>query len=308
MNAELSKLSDTDERELRSVLIANCRLSPDDLSRISDAMKRSEISFVRAAMELELVSMSELEDAISWARTSNGGNSSFVETAMRKLSSSRRDVVLRQNTPVTPSVRLSMAHEPYSARSEKIRGLRTELLLLDEAVEEAKFIAVLSPGAHEGRSQLSSELAIAFAQLGRRTLLVDADLRRPQLHAYFDTENALGLSQALANNEAPCTHPVTGLAHMSLLTAGPIPSNPLELLSDGRFQRLVSQWRSSYEFVVIDTPPVTQCADALAVATLVERVLVVSRAKHTPYVAAKDMLRRLETTQARILGAVINHF
>ena len=169
-------------------------------------------------------------------------------------------------------------------------------------------VAILSPGSGEGRSQLCAELAISFAQLGRRTLLVDTDMRKPQQHVLFGASYGDGLSQAIARNEKPCYHPVAGLPTMHLLTAGPIPKNPLELLSDGRFSNLLAEWQNSYEFIVLDTPPVAQCADGLAVATMAARALVLSRAKHTTYRSTKALLRRLESTQSRLLGAVINHF
>jgi receptor protein-tyrosine kinase len=181
-------------------------------------------------------------------------------------------------------------------------------LLLHETGPGANMVAVLSPGPGEGRSQLCGELAISFAQLGRRTLLVDADMRKPQQHVLFGSTNEHGLSQAIAHNEKPYYHPVTGLPFMHLLTAGPIPPNPLELLSDGRFSNLLNEWRNSYEFIVLDTPPVAQCADGLAVATMAARALVLSRAQHTTYKSTRALLRRLASTQSRLLGAVINHF
>jgi protein-tyrosine kinase len=101
---------------------------------------------------------------------------------------------------------------------------------------------------------------------------------------------------------------VLGLPQMHVLTAGPVPPNPLELLSDGRFEKLFTEWRNGYEFLVLDTPPISKCADGIAVATLAGRVLVLSRAQHTTYASTRDMLRRLATTQSRILGAVVNHY
>jgi Mrp family chromosome partitioning ATPase len=95
---------------------------------------------------------------------------------------------------------------------------------------------------------------------------------------------------------------------MTLLTAGPVPPNPVELLSDGRFAQRMMQWRDKYAFVVLDTPPISRCSDGLAVAAVAGRVLMVTRAKHTPYRAAKDLLRRLVNTQAQVLGAVVNNF
>ena len=231
----------------------------------------------------------------------------LIETAINRLSS-RRDVVLRQGPAVEPGPQLQVALDRANSRNEKMRGLRTELLLLNETSNQANLVAVLSSSSGEGRSQLCAELAISFSQLGRRTLLVDADMRNPKQHVLFGSNNEFGLSQSIAQNTKPYLHPVKGLDHLFLLAAGPVPSNPLELLSDGRYERLVKEWRAAYEFVVIDTPPVSQFADALAVATLVGRVVILSRAKVTSYNNIREMMRRLETTRARVLGGVLNHF
>jgi protein-tyrosine kinase len=213
-----------------------------------------------------------------------------------------------QERQLVPTPNLGLAHDPYHPRSEQIRSLRTELLLRHEDGNEANILAVLSPCAGEGRSQLAAELAIAFSQLGRPTLLVDADLRHPSQHSLFGASNARGLSQALVREQRAPLHGVAGLPELFLLPAGPAPRNPLELLSDRRFEALVAEWRQGFEFVVLDTPPVQRYADGLAVATIVGRVLSLSRARHTPYKDTRNMLRRLAATRSRILGAVINHF
>ena len=209
---------------------------------------------------------------------------------------------------VVPAACLVMAHQSSHPHSEKIRLLRTELLLRHEENDAANIFAVLSPCPAEGRSQLAAELAIAFSQLGRPTLLVDADLRHPQQHILFNADNTLGLSQVLEREQAPHFQTVEGLPALLLLTAGPLPSNPLELLSDRRFEIMVSEWQQDFQFVVMDTPPVGRYADGLAVATIIGRVLSLCRAKHTPYKDTLDMMRRLAATRSRILGAVINHF
>ena len=209
--------------------------------------------------------------------------------------------------PARPGNRLTIAHDPYAAHSEKIRALRTELLLRRETAERADVVALLSPCVGDGRSQLAAELAIAFAQLGRPTLLVDADLRSPSQHVLFGASNQMGLAQAIEHGN-PHLHAVEGVRQLSLLTAGPTPDNPLELLLDRRFAAMVEEWRSSYDFVVVDTAPVTRYSDGLAVANLVKRVLALGRAKSTPYKDTCDMLRRLAATRSQIVGAVINHF
>jgi receptor protein-tyrosine kinase len=209
---------------------------------------------------------------------------------------------------VRPSSRLLLVHDPDSARSERIRALRTELMLLVGEARHDNVVAVLSPGAAEGRSQLCAELAIAFAQAGRRTLLVDADMRHPHQHALFNADYQWGLAQALALGEAPSLYGVEGVPELSLLTAGVIPPNPLELVTNRRFGRMVETWRRTYDFVLIDTPPVSKYADGLAIATAATRVLVVTRIETTSFSSMKDLVRRLVPTQARILGAVLNKF
>ena len=210
-------------------------------------------------------------------------------------------------TRAKPSPQLRMAHNPDDPRCERIRALRTELLLRRREVERAEFVVLLSPCSGEGRSQLAAELAIAFSQLGR-TLLVDADMRHPIQHALFGADNRDGLSRAIAGNRTPCLHAVEGLPELFLLTAGPAPINPLELVLNNFFAWLIEAWRRDYEFVVMDTAPVQHYSDGLAIANLAGSVLALSRAQHTPYRETRDMLRRLATTQAQVLGAVISHF
>jgi receptor protein-tyrosine kinase len=207
-----------------------------------------------------------------------------------------------------PGRGVRLAHDPYHVRSETVRALRTELLLRHDLPQQANTVALLSPGSGEGRSQLAAELAVSFAQLGRRTLLVDADLRRPQQHLLFGLEHSTGLIQALSHGSTPLLHPVKGLPRMFLLGAGGVPPNPLELLSETHFAVLIEHWRNEFDFIVFDTPPLSRCADGLAVATAVGRVLALGRADHTSSREMRDMLRRLAATQARILGAVLNRF
>ncbi len=214
---------------------------------------------------------------------------------------------MRPGETVKPGPQLTLAYDPFSVRSEAIRSLRTELLLRNEP-GRTNIVCLVSPSPHEGRSQLAAELAIAFAQLGRRTLLVDGDLRKPSQHLLFSAGNERGLGEALVRSEKPYQYNVEGLPQMSLITAGSVPPNPLELISGGRFSRLLNDWRNANEFIVIDTPPVNLYADALAIATLTERALIVTRAEHTLFKDMRELVRRLASTRALILGATINRF
>ncbi len=298
--------------DMRKKMLQQYQLSSEAVEKTFEVMERDGMSFADAALHLGFIAKndvsSELLGHVLHARNDKpmpqGG---LIESAINRMSQ-KRDLVLRQGSEVSPGPQLQVAFDKGNPRNEKMRALRTELLLLNETSNSANLMAILSPGSGEGRSQLCAELAISFAQLGRRTLLVDADMRTPNQHALFGSSNEFGLAQAISQNTKPYLHPVRGLQHMYLLCAGIIPSNPLELLSDGRYEKLMTEWRSAYEFVIIDTPPVSLYADALAVATMVGRVLILSRAKMTSYKNTGEMMRRLKATRAQVLGGVINHF
>jgi receptor protein-tyrosine kinase len=230
----------------------------------------------------------------------------LIETAVRK---SKGQLVPRprlDEPEFKPGPQLVFAHDPYNPRSEKIRALRTELLMVANA--QAMTLAVVGSGREEGRSLLAAELALAFAQMKRRTLLVDADMRNPTQHILFQTSNANGLAEIIEGTQPGVLYRIEGFPTMALLTAGTVPTNPLELLSDPRFSRLVNSWRQQYEYILIDTPPISDYADALTVATLAQRVMVVSRSKATTFKDLKETLRRIALTQSQVLGAVINDF
>jgi protein-tyrosine kinase len=306
MNASPESMPHIVDKSLTDELISLWGLSAESVERIADVVRTEGLSFSEAALRLGLVSREDLEDATAWMGRRDGSPGP-IETAIRQAKS-QNSIVLRQAGVVRPGSHLLLLHEPDSARSERIRALRTELMLLVGEARRDNVLALLSPGPAEGRSQLCAELAVSFAQAGRRTLLVDADMRHPRQHVLFNADNQWGLAQALALGESPSMYAVEGVPELALLTAGAVPPNPLELVSNRRFERLMDSWRRSYDFVLIDTPSVSQYADGLAIATAATRVLLVSRTESTSYSGIKDLLRRLAPTQARILGAVVNRF
>ncbi len=300
--------ADRSQLHLTAALISELGLTDVTVERIYEVMESTGSSFVDAARHLAILRPEIIEQALlKISREPSAASEGMIETAVRRASTSR-SVVLRQGERVVPGPELILAHDPDNPRSERLRALRTELLLMQQKGRGAYAIAIVGAAAGEGRSQLCGELAISFAQLGRRTLLVDADMRRPHQHVLFGASNQYGLSKAITTREAPYYNPVAGLTYMHLLTAGPVPPNPLELLSDGRFSDLFTTWRNAYEFIVFDTPPVSECADGLAVATVAAHSLLLSRAQHTTYKNTRALMRRLATTQSRVLGAVLNHF
>jgi receptor protein-tyrosine kinase len=234
----------------------------------------------------------------------------IVERAIRRLSD-RQDVVLWEGEPVNPGPELAYAHDSGSVRAEHLRTLRTELLMrLGSDKPGSATLAVLGARPGEGRSLLCAELALAFAQLNGKTLLVDANLRRPALDKLFlGVRSGFGLTEVLLGktNTLPL-HRVMGPKSLALLTAGTPPPNPVDLLSGDRFERLVREWSRSYDYVLIDTPPTSLRSDGLVIANIVRNVLLVTRRNKTSYAEVKELQRRLEATEARIIGAVLNDF
>jgi protein-tyrosine kinase len=297
------------DAELSDALIAHCNLSGQDIDRITEAMRARRQSFCEAAFQLNLATREDIDDVSHWVREhTHKSPPGVIEAAIRSAQGGGGTALtVRQGIARLSSVLLH-ARDADSARSEKIRALRTDLMLLNDSAQRGNLVALVSPGRGEGRSQLCAELAIAFAQLGRRTLLVDADLRHPRQHVLFTAENQWGLAQTLALGEAPYLHGVEGLPELAVLTSGTIAPNPLELVSHRRFERLITEMRRQYDFIVIDTPAVSLYADALQIATVAQRVLVVSRTEATSFSSMKEMLRRLAVTDSKILGAVISKF
>jgi capsular exopolysaccharide synthesis family protein len=207
-----------------------------------------------------------------------------------------------------PDRRLLPAKDSQAPRAASIRTLSTRLQLRPAGLEQSGATAITSPGAGEGRTRLAAEIAISFAQLGRRTLLVDADLRRPQLHLLFNIRNGPGLSVGLERGVTPHLCVVGEIPDLYLLAAGSTARNPTDLLSQDSFKLMVNEWRRTFELVVIDTPPMTQYPDGQAIAAVAGRALIVSRANHTPLAGIEHMLRQLLVARSDVAGTVISHF
>src|SRR5580693_4874703 len=294
------------DKSFAEALIAHLALSQEDVARIAEAMRAQRLSFEEAARHLNLATQKDAADVKAWlrARASGGGSGGIFETAVNNLRFATSTALTVRQGIVKRGSLLQHTNIVGHPRNEQISSLSTDLLLLSDSTQRSKPFAFVSPGRHEGRSQLCAELAIAFAQMGRRVLLVDADLRHPRQHVLFDSDNQWGLSQALAQDSAPYLNTVEGLPQLTLLTSGPVPQNPLELLSQSRFARLTTSLSNQYDFIVIDTPAVSQYPDALQVASLVRQVVAIGRAGITSFKDMKEMLRRLAVANATTLGSV----
>src|SRR5438270_4192166 len=162
------------------------------------------------------------------------------------------------------SKELVAAWDPFHPVVEELRALRTQLLIRWHNPEAGRrTLAVCSANAREGRSFIAANLAVVFSQLGQRTLLIDADFRAPRQQAIFNVPDRFGLSSALSNrSDLSAAVPVPGLTGLSVLPAGPLPPNPLELLSRPNFAALIGKAQQEYDVILIDTPAATEYADA----------------------------------------------
>ena len=190
--------------------------------------------------------------------------------------------------------------------SEAFRSLRTNTQYTLGGKEKA-IIAVTSSIRSEGKSTTALNLAAAYAQEGRHTLLIDANLRNPALHSVFGIANRTGLTQVLAEGTPveTCTVP-SGIDGLTLLTSGPTPFNPSELLASRRMDELLEDSRRLYDVVIIDTPSLLDVTDSQLIASKCDGILLVIRAgkvKQSAAVKAKELLMRV---QANVLGIVMN--
>lgn len=190
--------------------------------------------------------------------------------------------------------------------AESIRSVRTNLIF-SGPYEGCRSVLVTSPGPGEGKSCLSANLAVSLAQMGLRVLLVDADLRRPQLHNYFECDLEPGLSELLATDVARnAVIRETAAPEVSLLTAGKIPPNPTDILGSRRFAQLMESCRNDFEWILVDSPPVLPVADARVAAPVVGQALLVTANGSTSRRAAGQALRELDRTGVKVIGALLN--
>lgn len=203
---------------------------------------------------------------------------------------------------------LFVMKQPHSQQSEALRSLRSQLLLRWFNAGN-KSMALVGTNVGEGCSYLAANLAVVFAQLGLRTLLVDANLRDPNQHRIFNLKNEIGLSDILAGHTGQVViNPLDTIESLSVLSAGNVPSNAQELLSRTTFIELMKQVTPQYDVVLIDTAPGTTTADAQAAAACSSGVLLVSRLNHTKLSDLSDMRDYIAITGAEIVGSVINDF
>jgi capsular exopolysaccharide synthesis family protein len=218
----------------------------------------------------------------------------------------KRPAKQRKDSPDPPLRDLTVHTHPRSAMAEACRTLRTNLAFLG-ADRPLEALVVTSPAPSDGKTTVAISLAIAFAQSGKRVLLVDSDMRRPRVHRTLGIPGRSGLTTLLVTDatlrDVAQTTEIRGL---EVLPCGPVPPNPAELLHTPRFRQFLDEARETYDHVIFDSPPVGAVTDAAILAPQVDGVLIVLRANRTHRKAVHAALRQLGDVGANIVGGVLN--
>ncbi len=209
--------------------------------------------------------------------------------------------------PIPRWYRIDSLAPQQSALGEAFRSLRTSVLL-STADQPPRSLLISSPQPGDGKTTVTVNLAISLAQLGHRVLLIDADMRRPCIHRTFQTREEFGLVSYLTGQREwrEAVRP-TGVHGLDALFCGPVPPAPAELLSSDRMRVLLRQALVDYRFVVVDSPPVLNVADARILATLVEGVVLVVKGGSTPRELAQRARAYTISVGANLIGVVLNN-
>ena len=274
------------DRSIGAILVDSGRLKPQDAERILQLQKEEDLRFGEAGIRLGLLTEADILYALSL----------------------QFDYPYLPSGPSRPvSEELVAAYRPFSPEGERLRALRSQLQLrwFDEEGKRTE-LTIVGTGRGEGRSYLAANLAVTFAQLGERTLLIDGDMRAPRQHKLFKLDNHTGLSSLLAGRmQDQVVTFVPGIPGLAVLPAGPVPPNPLELLSRPAFDRIFEQSMATFEVVLIDTPALESGADATLLARFSGAALVTARTNLTRMGSFHDMTAHLQNAGVKVVGSVL---
>nr|WP_315190062.1 chain length determinant protein tyrosine kinase EpsG [uncultured Albidiferax sp.] len=273
-------------RSIGDILVSSGRLTAQDAERILQRQQQDKSNFGDAALALQLLTREDIDFALS---------RQFDYAYLSEKDTSR-------------SPELVAAYKPFSRVGENLRAVRSQLMLRWFNNETAtKVIALVSPGAGEGRSFIAANLAIVFAQQGERTLLIDADLRKARQHELFALGKSAGLSGILADRAGlEAVLPVPGLKSLFVLPAGAVPPNPQELLGRTAFGALLHIAAKEFDVIIIDTPAGTDFADAEIIASRAGAAVMVTRKNLSRMSEATLLARRLQDGGVALVGSILN--
>ncbi len=215
---------------------------------------------------------------------------------------------MTQTTRTTQTPQLITLLDPHSPAAEAFRTLRTNVMFA--GVEKPiHTLAVTSPTANEGKSTTLANLAVTLAQGGHKTLLVDADLRRPAQHSIWGIANDPGLTSLLLDKALLANPPLqtVGVDNLRVLTSGPLPPNPADLILSQAMDEVIGVLRTQAEYVLFDAPPVLAVSDASVLAAKMDGLLLVLKAGSTRRDQAERARDALQRVHVRIIGVALTN-
>jgi len=222
---------------------------------------------------------------------------------------SKKRIFKKKRQPKQAVARKLVAHStPKSIVSEQFRTIRTNINF-SMPDEELKSILFTSAAPGEGKSTSSANTAVVFAQEGKKVLLIDADMRKPTTHYTFSRMNATGLSNLLTRQwEIDDVIQQTDIEGLDLITSGPIPPNPAELLGSKTMDALIEKLKEKYDLIIFDAPPVLSVTDAQILSNKADGTILVLNAGTTEKESIVKAKEALASSQANILGTILNNF
>lgn len=275
-----------------SLMVTNGALKPEQVTEILVYQTAHQVRFGEAAVALGLATEEDVQEALA-----------------RQFGYAHGDARRRERSP-----ELVVLNQPRSAQAESVRAARAQLLLRlstgpQDLLLEGRSLAIVSADSGVGRTFFAANLGVALAQLGRRTIVVDADLRNPRLHQVFDVPAGIGLSGLLsAKRSNDVIQPVEDVDNLYLLPAGTTPPNPLELLESQDFTALLKELCKRFDHVLLDTPAHRLGADVLATCARSDACLMLVRRHRTASRFAQQLVGSLRNTGTMMIGTVINDF
>jgi protein-tyrosine kinase len=276
------------KRSIGAILVDAGVISKDDALRVIALQRDQKIRFGEAAIQLKLISEGDIRYALSYQ----------YEYAYLPRSSGK-----------STHPELVAAYAPFSHEVDQLRSIRSQLKLrwFDKASDRA-MIAIMGADNGNDASYLTANLAIVFAQMGGNTLLIDSDMRSPRQHELFNLNNQLGFSSLLAGRSdvASALHTVQFLPKLHVITAGPTPPNPLELLNRANLGELFEWAGKTYDIVLIDTSSASVGADAMIIADKAGAAMTVARANGTKLTTYMQMVEEIKRSNINLVGSVLN--
>lgn len=274
--------------EIGGLLVQAGKLRPADVHRVIHYQRQHGLRFGEAAIRLGLVDEVDIREALT-------AQFSFPAFGDIKQQKNLKGV--------------AAAARPFSSEVETLRALRTELVVRAPEDGSQKVLAIVSPRSGEGRSYFAANLALLFAQTGRRTLLIDADLRNPNQDKLFKVRPAPGLAGVLAGtvSHEEVQQP-KGINNLHVMPAGDVSSNPLELLTRFALSVVLRNLSYSYDMIFLDTPPGIRYADAQAIAAHAGSALLIARKGKTPLRQVGRLADAINASGARVVGSVLNKY